>query len=87
MGSGKGTEDKSRKACVLRLDFIRATAEVVPRSPYMPVTYTPSCSQRTSVWAVELLGPGARSVISCPTRDSLALTVHPSRKRIIPGPS
>ena len=46
------------------LDFITATAAVrTAFSSCIPVIYTPSCSQRISIWTLELLVPIAQSPV------------------------
>lgn len=55
---GQRSQSEGPAGC---LDFITATAAArTTFSSCIPVIYTPSCSQRISIWALELLVPIAQ---------------------------
>lgn len=90
-GRVKGTEDKLGKICMLSVDFITATAEGITLSSCIPVidTHIPSVHKEFQFRRLELPVPMAQSIIldlNTPKRESLSLTLHPSGRRIVPGP-
>lgn len=58
---GVRVEKAERRACVLSVDFIAATAADITTFPSgIFVIHTQSCPQRTSIWVPELLVPIAQ---------------------------